>query len=63
MHKSCSGVHGSLTGKKDFTCKKCIPGVVFEDEVGWRQHRSGMISFDEFGWRQHRSGGQVFLPW
>ena len=35
----CSGVHGSLTRKKDFTCKKCIPGVVFEDE-------DNMISLD-----------------
>ena len=28
----CSGFRGSLTREKDFTCKKCIPGVVFEDE-------------------------------
>ena len=32
MHKRCSGVHGSLTREKDFTCKKCISGVLFEDE-------------------------------
>ena len=32
VHKRCSGVHGSLTQAKDFTCKKCIPGVLFEDE-------------------------------
>ena len=32
LHKRCCGVHGSLTREKDFTCKKCIPGVVFEDE-------------------------------
>ena len=32
VHKRCSGVHESLTREKDFTCKKCIPGVVFEDE-------------------------------
>ena len=32
VHKRCSGVHGSLTQEKDFTCKKCIPGVLFEDE-------------------------------
>ena len=32
VHKRCSGVHGSLTQVKDFTCKKCIPGVLFEDE-------------------------------
>ena len=32
VHKRCSRVHGSLTRKKDFTCIKCIPGVVFEDE-------------------------------
>ena len=32
VHKSCSGVHGSLTTGKDFTCKKCIPGVLFENE-------------------------------
>ena len=39
VHKRCSGVHGSLTREKDFTCKKCIPGVVFEDE-------DNMISLD-----------------
>ena len=33
VHKRCSGVHGSLTQEKDFTCKKCIPGVLFEDEM------------------------------
>ena len=27
VHKRCSGVHGSLTQEKDFTCKKCIPGI------------------------------------
>ena len=32
VHKRCSGVHGSLTQEKDFTCKKCIPGVSFENE-------------------------------
>ena len=32
VHKRCSGAHGSLTQEKDFTCKKCIPGVLFEDE-------------------------------
>ena len=32
MHKRCSGVHGSLTQEKDFTSKKCIRGVLFEDE-------------------------------
>ena len=32
MHKRCSGAHGSLTQEKDFTCKKCKPGVLFEDE-------------------------------
>ena len=32
VHKRCSGVYGSLTQEKDFTCKKCIPGVLFEDE-------------------------------
>ena len=32
MHKRCFGVHGSLTQEQDFTNKKCIPGVVFEDE-------------------------------
>ena len=26
------GGHGSLSQEKDFTCKKCIPGVLFEDE-------------------------------
>ena len=26
----------SLTREKDFTCKKCIPGVVFEDEDNMR---------------------------
>ena len=39
VHKRCSGVHGSLTREKDFTCKKCIPGVLFEDE-------DNMISLD-----------------
>ena len=29
MHKRCYGVHGSLTHKKDFTCKKYTPGVLF----------------------------------
>ena len=53
VHKKCFGVHGRLTKEKDFTCKKCIPSVLFEDE-----HKN-----DKFGWRQHRSGGQVFLPW
>ena len=37
--KRCSGVHGSLTREKDFTWKKCIPGVLFEDE-------NKMISLD-----------------
>ena len=32
VHKRCSGVQGGLTQEKDFTCKKCIPGVLFEDE-------------------------------
>ena len=32
VHKRCFGVHGSLTQEKDFTCKKCIPGLLFEDE-------------------------------
>ena len=32
VHKRCSGVRGSLTRQKDFTCKKCIPSVLFEDE-------------------------------
>ena len=32
VHKRCSGVRGSLTRVNDFSCKKCIPGVVFEDE-------------------------------
>ena len=32
VHKKCFGVHGSLTRKKDFIWKKCISGVVFEDE-------------------------------
>ena len=32
VHKRCSGVHGSLTKEKDFTCRKCIPGVLFQDE-------------------------------
>ena len=33
VHKRCSGVYRSLTQEKDFiTCKKCIPGVLFEDE-------------------------------
>ena len=27
VHKRCSGVHGSLPTAKDFSCKKCIPGV------------------------------------
>ena len=31
-HKRCSGVHGSFTKEKDFTCKKCTPGVLFQDE-------------------------------
>ena len=53
VHKRCSGVHESLTKEKDFTCKKCIPGVVFEDE-------DKMISLDG---EQHRSGGPVFLLW
>ena len=39
VHKRCSGVDGSLTREKDFTCKKCISGVVFEDEYN-------MISLD-----------------
>ena len=39
VHKRYSGVHGSLNREKDFTCKKCIPGVVFEDE-------DNMISLD-----------------
>ena len=33
MHKRCCGVHGScLTREKDFSCKKCIPGVLLQDE-------------------------------
>ena len=32
VHKRCSAVHGSSTQEKDFTCKKCNPGVLFEDE-------------------------------
>ena len=32
VHNRCAGVHGSLTQEKDFTCKKCIPGVLFKDE-------------------------------
>ena len=32
VHKRCSGVHGSLTKEKDFTCRKCIPGVLFQNE-------------------------------
>ena len=32
VHKRCSGVHKSLTEEKDFTCRKCIPGVLFQDE-------------------------------
>ena len=32
MHKRCAGIYGSLTREKDFTCKKCISGVVFQDE-------------------------------
>ena len=32
VHKRCFRVHGSLTHERDFTCKKCIPGVLFEDE-------------------------------
>ena len=32
VHKRCTQVHGSLTKEKDFTGKKCISGVVFEDE-------------------------------
>ena len=32
VHKRCFGVHGSLTRENDFSCKKCIPGVLFEDE-------------------------------
>ena len=32
VHKRCSEVHGSSTQEKDFTCKKCIPGMLFEDE-------------------------------
>ena len=32
VHKRCSGVHRRLTKEKDFTCKKCIPGVLFQDE-------------------------------
>ena len=40
VHKRCSGVHGNLTQEKDFTCKKCIPDVLFEDE-------DKMISLDE----------------
>ena len=32
MNKRCSGVHGSLTQEKDFTCKKCTSGVLFKDE-------------------------------
>ena len=32
VNKRCSGVHGSLTQEKNFTCKKCIPSVLFEDE-------------------------------
>ena len=32
MHKRCSRVYGALTQEKDFTCKKCIPGLLFEDE-------------------------------
>ena len=26
------GVHGSLTRKKDISCKKCVPGVLLQDE-------------------------------
>ena len=32
VHKRCSGVYGSLTQEKDFTCKNSIPGVLFKDE-------------------------------
>ena len=31
-HKKCSGVHGSLTRKKDFSLEKCISGVLLQDE-------------------------------
>ena len=31
-HKKCSGVHGSLTRKKDFSLEKCISGVLLHDE-------------------------------
>ena len=41
MHKGCSGVHGSLTREKDFTCKKCIPG-----EVPVFKDKDKMISVD-----------------
>ena len=32
VRKKCSGVYRSLTREKDFTCKRCIPGVLFQDE-------------------------------
>ena len=32
VHKRYFGVYGSLTKEKDFTCRKCIPGMLFQDE-------------------------------